>query len=311
MLVGLVIFITFLYLVFLLNNLILQGNNTIIENILLSLQLVLVITIPLAIVIYLSNLFYSFIQLTRKEGLTKVHIFSLLVGIAIFIFIISLYLDNKFSNNLVITLISNLIGASLLYFFFLLLVFTISAIVNLIYPRKNNYDYIIILGAGLFKDWIPPILKSRIELGRKHYLLAKKYNKNIKIIVSGGQGVNETIPEALAMANYLIENNIPKDDIIIENQSKNTYENIKFSKAKLSNPLAPCLIATNRFHVFRALVLSRIMHMNCDGVGSKTRLYFTLNAWIRELMATINITKAKYLVIYLIIVIVVIMINIR
>ena len=54
--------------------------------------------------------------------------------------------------------------------------------------------------------------------------------KNIIFIPSGGQGKDEIISEAEAMKNYLIENNIKPEDIILENESTNTLQNMKYSK---------------------------------------------------------------------------------
>lgn len=46
-----------------------------------------------------------------------------------------------------------------------------------------------------------------------------------KIIVSGGQGPDEPIPEALAMQRYLIAHGVDKTDILMESHSINTYTN--------------------------------------------------------------------------------------
>lgn len=50
-------------------------------------------------------------------------------------------------------------------------------------------------------------------------------------IVSGGQGANETVPEAVAMRQYLIDRGIDGKRILMEAESHSTSENIRFSKA--------------------------------------------------------------------------------
>ena len=50
-------------------------------------------------------------------------------------------------------------------------------------------------------------------------------------IVSGGQGANETVPEALAMRQYLIDLGIDGERILMESKSHSTSENIRYSKA--------------------------------------------------------------------------------
>ncbi len=52
-------------------------------------------------------------------------------------------------------------------------------------------------------------------------------------VVSGGQGVNETVPEAVAMRQYLIDRGIDGERILMEANSHSTSENIRFSKAMI------------------------------------------------------------------------------
>lgn len=51
-----------------------------------------------------------------------------------------------------------------------------------------------------------------------------------------------------------------------------------------------CLV-TSSYHVYRALVLAKRQGLQCVGYGAKTKWYFTLNAFIREFIAYIVITK--------------------
>ena len=50
-------------------------------------------------------------------------------------------------------------------------------------------------------------------------------------------------------------------------------------------------IVTNSYHVYRALVLAKRQGLKCIGYGAKTKWYFTLNAFIREFIAYLVITK--------------------
>lgn len=53
-------------------------------------------------------------------------------------------------------------------------------------------------------------------------------------IVSGGQGANETVPEALSMKEYLVSKGIDSERIIMESDSHSTSENVRFTKALLA-----------------------------------------------------------------------------
>ena len=107
--------------------------------------------------------------------------------------------------------------------------------------------------------------------------------------MSGGQGPGEEIPEAVAMAKYAEEKGIPKQDIIVEDKSKTTRENLIFSH-RLMKPDSRFAIVTNSYHVYRALVLAKRLGLQCIGYGAKTKWYFTLNAFVREFIAYLTIT---------------------
>lgn len=55
-----------------------------------------------------------------------------------------------------------------------------------------------------------------------------------RCVVSGGQGPNETVPEAMAMRQYLMDRGIDGERIIMESDSHSTSENIRFTKEILS-----------------------------------------------------------------------------
>ena len=58
----------------------------------------------------------------------------------------------------------------------------------------------------------------------------KACGKEAVLIPSGGQGGSEPMPEAEAMGRYLRECGIPERAILQEDQSRNTYQNMAFSK---------------------------------------------------------------------------------
>lgn len=119
--------------------------------------------------------------------------------------------------------------------------------------------------------------------------LLKKNPKAI-LILSGGQGEGEEIPESKAMYEYCLSKGVDPDRMIQENRSKNTNENLLFSRELLSGQKDRVAIVTTRYHVFRALELARLQNFRCIGFGSKTKWYFTLNAFLREFIGYIAMT---------------------
>ncbi|MBP5280191.1 MAG: YdcF family protein, partial [Erysipelotrichaceae bacterium] len=47
------------------------------------------------------------------------------------------------------------------------------------------------------------------------------------IVVTGKKGRKEPVAEAVAGKNYLVKKGVPEGDIRVDDQSKNTYENIR------------------------------------------------------------------------------------
>lgn len=90
-----------------------------------------------------------------------------------------------------------------------------------------------------------------------------------KIIVSGGQGSDELVSEAFAMKKYILSQNIPEEDIIMEDKSTTTYENLKFSKVIMDNTKEKysCIFVTNNYHVFRASIFARKTGLKAHGSG--------------------------------------------
>ena len=96
---------------------------------------------------------------------------------------------------------------------------------------------------------------------------------DLTIIVSGGQGADEPTTEAFAMAEYLIEQDIPSEHILLEDNSHSTYENLIYSKALMEEHEleGDILVVSNGFH------LSRIQ-MLCQRIWDSTTEISTLAA---------------------------------
>src|SRR5947208_17124610 len=91
------------------------------------------------------------------------------------------------------------------------------------------------------------------------------------LIVSGGQGSDERISEAEAMARYLVEHGVPEDHVVREDQSRTTEENLTFSQAIMerSGPGYRCIIVTSNHHVFQAPIVARRRGGNGEGSGAR------------------------------------------
>lgn len=154
--------------------------------------------------------------------------------------------------------------------------------------ETEKVDYVIILGARLYGDVPSPALMKRLEVA-KAYLIE---NQDVKVVVSGGQGIDEYIPEAQAMEKYLVDNGIENNRIIVEDKSTSTFENLQFSLEKLkeidNNENLKVLITTNRYHIFRAKILAKRLGMDPYGLPAKIPPSIIVQSYIREYFAVIK-----------------------
>ena len=168
---------------------------------------------------------------------------------------------------------------------------------------KYNKDYIIILGCQIKKDGsLTPLLKGRVDRAlefRKNQI--NETNKDLIFIPSGGKGPDEKISEAEAMKNYLLKAGIKEKNILIDDKSTNTYENIKFSNQLIKNKKTNIAFSTTNYHVLRAGLIATEQGLKLEGIGSKTKAYFWINAFIREFVGTLYSERKKHLLVFILI----------
>ncbi len=166
---------------------------------------------------------------------------------------------------------------------------------------KFDKDFIIILGCQIKKDGtLTKLLQGRADRAIEFAKMQKENtNKDIKFVPSGGQGDDEVVSEALAIKNYLVEQGIKEKDIIVEDKSKNTFENIKYSNNLIKEKMKKAQIAfsTTNYHVFRAGCIANQQCLQMEGIGAKTKTYFWINAFIREFVATLFSEKKKHIIV--------------
>lgn len=151
----------------------------------------------------------------------------------------------------------------------------------------KNSDTIIVLGCKVDRKTPTASLQERTEKAEKLY----KSNKAEYIIVSGGKGRGEDITEAECMKNILINDGIDKEKIIIEDKSKNTQENIKFSKEIMEiRNLKNAIVVSNKFHLRRAAMICKKNKVNASytGIFLKDHIFTEIYGGIREMPALIK-----------------------
>ncbi|EDU36022.1 hypothetical protein B2H94_12415 [Clostridium sporogenes] len=259
--------------------------------------IIIMVGFPLYLLSFIFILIKSGYKLIKKEGARVTNFLSLSLGIFIILWIWFTPNIIRGVTNPILTGIIGFITFLISYFFMMMFIFAISAAINTYMPKRKKYDYIIVLGSGLIGDRVPPLLASRIDKGIEIYKNQLEKGHPSKIIFTGAKGADEKISEGLAMWKYAKDKGIPNEHMIIEDQAVNTYENLSNSKKLLEEDYGTrekqyrCIVVTNNFHLFRSLIWARIVGLECDGAGSKTKLYFSLNALIREYIGVMYIYK--------------------
>ena len=188
------------------------------------------------------------------------------------------------------------------YFMFVLFNFLVCVWIYQFLRPKLNQDYLIVLGAGLINgERVTPLLAQRINRAIEFFHLQKaKTNHQAKFIMSGGQGPDEKISEAQAMKNYALEQGMNEEDILLENQSTTTLENMHFSKQLMDNRrIKPYHVVffSNNYHIFRAGIFAEQVGLTAQGLGAHTARYFLPNALLREFAAIVMMNKRRHMII--------------
>ena len=242
-------------------------------------------------------LIHNGIVMIKNEGRSAAHLLSLALGIVVLVgevllayniviysMVFGLEAQAVYLHSPVF-LVTTLIVVTVIYGSVSFVIFMIYSVFLMIIPRSKDFDYVIIHGAGLINgETVSKLLQERLD---KAILVYRKDPSPTKLIPSGGKGSDENIFEAEAMKRYLLEQGVPESDIILEDQSTTTFENLRFSKAIIDSREGRkyTALVTSNYHVYRALRYCRRVGLKCKGIGSHVALYYWPSALIREFIA--------------------------
>lgn len=244
----------------------------------------------------------SNISLIRHEGRSFVNVLGILLSVLIIAGVLvymrsNYYVSGSREEVFLHDLIFNAFASVYLYFECMLLGTMFAGVLVTRHTPDFDRDYMIILGCGMNEDGTPmPLLKGRIDAALAFYHKQKEASgKALKFVPSGGQGPDEIISEGECMARYLLSKGIREDEILKEERSTNTYENMAFSKELIlkENKEAKISFATSNFHILRAGLFARRVKMRATGIGASTKWYFWPNAAVREFIGLLTRHKLK------------------
>ncbi|MEZ4851690.1 MAG: YdcF family protein [Bacteroidia bacterium] len=140
--------------------------------------------------------------------------------------------------------------------------------------HTTHSDVAIILGAGSGNGKISAVFQERCN----HAIHLYKKNHVKKILVTGGYGEGEKISDSQVGKNYLIKSGIPSEDIFIEEQSRNTIENLFFAKEIMQeNDLSTALIISDPPHMKRSMKIAEILAIEGKPSPTPSTMYRSNN----------------------------------
>ena len=299
---GLIVFISFMLVKLVMIIFDFDGIDASIESVLASAGLFTFIVLPVALVLSVL-ITISNIRLMKKEGVNWRNMLGFFLGLGL---CLMTSLPGRLYQFLqlhpVIDIFNEKAPATHVYSWFEYLIFySISylecvmtgTVVFGVRAAKHipafDKDYILILGSKIRADGsLTPLLRGRADRALEFAAMQKEATgRELIFIPSGGKGSDEVMAEGDAIAAYLLTKGVPKEQIMVENESLSTYENIRNSMKLIADQDKKAAFSTTNYHVFRAGLIAYKQGYQLEGIGSSTKQYFWINAFIREFIATL------------------------
>ena len=146
---------------------------------------------------------------------------------------------------------------------------------------------VVVLGARVYKNRVSTALKTRLDAAIKFL----NDNPDSVCIVSGGQGANEPCTESSVMYDYMTARGVDPARIYMEDQSTDTEENIRFSKAIIeSEGLNPVIgLATDGYHEDRAIRYAGEAGLTAGAIPAGTIWWLVPTSIVREMYGILEL----------------------
>lgn len=127
-------------------------------------------------------------------------------------------------------------------------------------------DAAIVLGAAAWGDNPSPVFKERINHAIDLY-----HKKQVQMLIFTGGTPKPGFPtEAEVGKNYAVKKGVPKSDIIVETNSRTTYQNLAFVQQEIRgiSHLNRFILVSDPYHMARAKLMAE--DLNLDALTSPT-----------------------------------------
>ena len=137
-------------------------------------------------------------------------------------------------------------------------------------------DVAIVLGAAVSDNEVSPVFRERINQGIRLY--ENGYVE--KIIITGGYGEGNRYSDAYIGMQYAMEQGIQEEDILIEEKSTITQENLENAKVIMEqNGFQSALLVSDPLHMKRSMLLADDVGIESYTSPTTTSMY--QGTWVK------------------------------
>lgn len=143
--------------------------------------------------------------------------------------------------------------------------------------QKCRADVAIVLGAATYDEEVSPVYRERINHG------ITLYNEGYveKLIVTGGIAGGNNKSDAYAAKQYAISQGVPEADILTEDMSAITQENLKNAKMIMDdNGYSTAIIVSDPLHMKRSMLLAKDAGIDAYSSPTPTSKYISLKTQV-------------------------------
>ena len=151
-------------------------------------------------------------------------------------------------------------------------------------------DAVIVLGAAAWGNNPSPVFRERLN----HAIDLYRGGFCRYIIITGGKGYPSEPGESVIGKKYAIKNDVPENDIFIENYSRNTEQNLYYAKIIATKKnLTSFILVSDPYHLRRAAFIAERNGMQCSVSATPTTRYRSAKQQISFL-----VKESYYMILY-------------
>jgi uncharacterized SAM-binding protein YcdF (DUF218 family) len=147
--------------------------------------------------------------------------------------------------------------------------------------HTQTADAAIVLGAAAWDKRPSPVFRERIN----HAITLYQQKQVAKLIFTGGTPKPGFMTEAEVGRRYAMQQGVPADDILYENRSRDTWQNlVNAQQVAADNNINSLIIVSDPYHMARAAVMAKDLGLNAETSPTPTSRYSATQSKLRFLL---------------------------